>query len=71
MARIDKFRVVRLRFDGVDTIGQAFADEVFRVFVQAHPDVELRVTGANAAVARMIRHVAGDRADAILRDDAD
>ena len=71
LARVDKFRVVRLRFDGVDTIGQAFADEVFRVFVQAHPDVELRATGANAAVARMIRHVAGDRADAILRDDAD
>ena len=32
LARIDKFKVVLFEFDKVDTIGQAFADEVFRVF---------------------------------------
>jgi anti-sigma regulatory factor (Ser/Thr protein kinase) len=68
LARIDKFKVVLFEFDRVDTIGQAFADEVFRVFAQAHPDMELHAVGANTAVERMIRHVAGDRADAILED---
>ena len=51
---------------GLDTIGQAFADEVFRVFANEHPDMQLYVTGANPAVQHMIRHVAGDRTGAIL-----
>ena len=32
LARVDRFRTVVLDFKGVDAIGQAFADEVFRVF---------------------------------------
>jgi anti-sigma regulatory factor (Ser/Thr protein kinase) len=66
LARIDKFKVVILEFDGVDMIGQAFADEVFRVFTNEHPDMELYALGTNPAVEHMIRHVAGDRADTIL-----
>ena len=58
--------VLRLDFTGVAMIGQAFADEVFRVFANDHPDMELFAVGANTTVAHMIRHVAGDRADAIL-----
>ena len=66
LARTDKFKVVLLEFDKVDTIGQAFADEVFRGFANDHPDMELFAVAANTAVARMIRRVAGDRAEAIL-----
>ena len=66
LAGLDRFSVVLLDFEGVDLIGQGFADEVFRVFVHEHPDMELYADGANPAVARMIRHVAGDRAGAIL-----
>jgi hypothetical protein len=66
LARIDRFQVVWFGFDKVNTIGQAFADEVFRVFAHAHPDIELHARGTNPDVERMIRHVAGDRADAIL-----
>ena len=36
--RFEKFRHVILDFDGVNEIGQAFADEVFRVFQTAHPN---------------------------------
>lgn len=36
--RFERFRHVILDFVGVNEIGQAFADEVFRVFAQAHPD---------------------------------
>jgi hypothetical protein len=69
LARIDKFKVVLFEFYKVDMIGQAFADEVFRVFAQAHPDMELYAVGVTPAVERMIRHVAGDLADAILGSD--
>ena len=39
--RFDRFRTVILDFDGVETIGQAFADEVFRVFQTAHPEITM------------------------------
>jgi anti-sigma regulatory factor (Ser/Thr protein kinase) len=54
LARIERFREVILDFSGIETIGQAFADEVFRVFQHQHPDVHLIAVNANEDVARMI-----------------
>ncbi len=54
LARFERFKVVMLNFSGVATIGQAFADEVFRVFKLRHPEVELVVVQANSDVKRMI-----------------
>ncbi|MBT5232008.1 MAG: STAS-like domain-containing protein [Methylococcales bacterium] len=49
-----EFRTVILDFDGVDSIGQAFADEIFRVFAVRHPEIELIHTKANIKVTKMI-----------------
>ena len=57
--RFEKFRTVVLDFKGVELIGQAFADEVFRVFALAHPEVELIPLNANKEVGQMIAHVLG------------
>lgn len=57
IARFEKFRTVVLDFKGVALIGQAFADEVFRVFALAHPEVELNPLNANKEVGQMIAHV--------------
>lgn len=54
LTRIDRFKVVMLDFVGVASIGQAFADEVFRVFRQKHPEVELVPIHASSEVKRMI-----------------
>jgi len=54
LARFDRFKIVMLDFTGVTSIGQAFADEVFRVFRSKHPDVELAPINASAEVKRMI-----------------
>lgn len=54
LGRFDRFRIVMLDFAGVASIGQAFADEVFRVFRHRHPDVELVPINASAEVKRMI-----------------
>ena len=61
LARIDNFKVVALDFTGVEWIGQGFADEIFRVYKAAHPDVEILVQGANAAVQAMIEHAKAGR----------
>jgi anti-sigma regulatory factor (Ser/Thr protein kinase)/biotin operon repressor len=54
LARIDRFKTVVLDFAGVASIGQAFADEVFRVFRARHPAVELVPIHANGDVSNMI-----------------
>lgn len=55
LLRIDKFRSVVLDFANVNQIGQAFADEIFRVFARSHPNVDLQFVNANGDVARMIK----------------
>jgi anti-sigma regulatory factor (Ser/Thr protein kinase) len=54
VARFEGFKTIRLDFNGVDEIGQAFADEIFRVFAAAHPNVALVPVEANEAVMRMV-----------------
>lgn len=53
--RFERFSMVVLDFQGVPEIGQAFADELFRVFVRQHPDVSLLYVDAEAQVEQMIR----------------
>jgi anti-sigma regulatory factor (Ser/Thr protein kinase) len=55
LLRIDRFRKVVLDFKNVNQIGQAFADEIFRVFVRSHPSVDVHFTNANEEVVKMIR----------------
>jgi hypothetical protein len=54
LARIELFKTVIFNFTGVDSIGQAFADEIFRVFAEQHPEVELLTAHVNSEVRRMI-----------------
>lgn len=51
---LERFETVVLDFAGLDLIGQGFADELFRVWQRAHPEVELQVTGASRGVKLMI-----------------
>ena len=55
VARLDRFKEVVLDFNGIPSIGPAFADEIFRVFTSSHPAVHLRVMNASAEVQKMIR----------------
>jgi hypothetical protein len=57
LARIEKFKVVIFDFDGVEAIGQAFADEVFRVFRQQHREIESIYINANEHVQQMLLRV--------------
>jgi hypothetical protein len=54
LARFDRFKTVVLDFEGVEAVGQAFADEIFRVFAQEHPDIKLVEINANPDVQQMI-----------------
>jgi len=57
MARTELFKEVDLDFTGIERIGQAFADEIFRVFKNEHPEVKVSVLNAGAEIAKMISWV--------------
>ena len=54
LARVDRFKIVIFDFSNIDQIGQAFADEVFRVFKKQHPEMQFYFSKANADVEDMI-----------------
>ena len=54
IARLDLFKTIIFDFEGVATVGQAFADEIFRVFANEHPNLELLPIHTNSEVKRMI-----------------
>jgi len=57
ITRFNKFVEVGLDFNGVNQIGQAFADQIFRVFKNKHPEVRLLVIKATKNVKNMIQRV--------------
>ena len=56
LARIEKFKTVILDFEGVRSIGQAFADEIFKVFTLRNKDITVLHINANKDVEQMIMH---------------
>lgn len=57
LARVEKFKIVLLDFSGIDSIGQAFADEIFRVFCSFNPDIRIFSVNTNEDIENMIKHV--------------
>ncbi len=58
-ARFEAFSEVEIDCRDVEEMGQAFADELLRVWVLQHPDTHLDVTNASPSVLKMVRHVRG------------
>lgn len=57
VANLEKFSEIVLDFRDVKSVGQGFADEVFRVFARRHPAVKIATENTNPGVDAMIRHV--------------
>lgn len=57
LARFERFKEVMLDFQGVETIGQAFADEIFRVYRREHSEIEIKWLNTSSEIDQMIRHV--------------
>ena len=53
IARFDKFKKVVLDFQGVREIGQAFSDELFRVYGKNNPQIELIPMNMEKGVEQM------------------
>jgi len=54
---LEKFRHIVLDYDKVPTVGQAFVDEIYRVFQSKHPSITIESVNTNEAVKFMIDRV--------------
>ncbi len=54
LTRFEEFSEVVLDFHGVEDIGQAFADEIFRVFRNQHPEITIVAARAEPDVQKSI-----------------
>lgn len=63
MARVTRFKHVGLDFQGVDKIGQPFADEIFRVFTSEHPDITVYSINENDQIKNAIKKAKADATD--------
>lgn len=61
LTRFEKFKEIILDFTNVTSIGQAFADEVFRVFQTQNPDVHLVPINMSEQIQKMIAHVTSEK----------
>ncbi len=54
-ARLPQFKRAEVDFTGVEDVGHAFADELFRVFARAHQQLELVPLNMTPRVAALVR----------------
>ncbi|MFZ2655264.1 MAG: DUF4325 domain-containing protein [Victivallales bacterium] len=66
---LDKFKELVLDFKDVNSIGQGFADELFRVFMTANPDIRMHITNAGEPVRILLSHVVDNKINGRLTID--
>jgi anti-sigma regulatory factor (Ser/Thr protein kinase) len=54
LAGLEKFKIILLDFEDVPIVGQAFADEIYRVFQNAHPGIEIKEENMSEGVKFMV-----------------
>ena len=54
LSGLEKFKIIVFDFDKVPVAGQAFADEIFRVFHNKHPYITLEAVNMNEGVKFMV-----------------
>jgi len=57
LRRIDQFKEIIMDFKEISFIGQAFADEIFRVFQERNPEIKLHYVNAQDTIERIIQSV--------------
>lgn len=55
LARVERFKYVVFDFEGISGIGQSFADEIFRVYANNHPNIDLHPVNMVLNVEKMVK----------------
>lgn len=54
LSGLEKFKVIIMDYDKVPTVGQAFADEIYRVFKNKRPSIQIQDINMNESVKFMV-----------------
>lgn len=57
LSGLNKFNELTLDFKDVKTMGQGFADEIFRVFRIKYPNIIIKTENVSSALQQMINHI--------------
>ena len=63
LLNLDKFKEIILDFKGVKSIGQGFADEIFRVFRKEYPDTIIGTENVNPTLKPIIKRAVDNNGD--------
>lgn len=63
MSGLDKFRTVILDYQHINAVGQAFADQIFRVWHNEHPGTVIETVNSNENIDMMIKRARGVGSD--------
>jgi len=64
---LEKFKIVVLDFKGVESVGQAFIDEIFRVFKNEYPNIDIHYFNTNEEVEGMIKREIATRSSTNIK----
>ena len=56
---VEGYKELVIDFRGIEFMGRGFADEVFRVFQEEHPEIKITPLHASTSMLAMIRHLGG------------
>ncbi len=68
LTNLDKFKHVALDFSGIDSVGQAFADEIFRVYTRNNPEIVLTPINMSNDVMKIVEASVSQRRKEMLSD---
>ncbi len=57
LSGLHKFKEIIIDFQGVQSVGQGFADEIFRIFKREHPQITIKTENLDQTLKPIIDHV--------------
>lgn len=60
LAGLDKFKIILFDYEKVPIVGQSFADEIYRVFQERHPDIRLENENMSEGVRFMVKRAVNE-----------
>jgi len=67
LERLEKFKVILLDFENVPLVGQAFVDEIYRAFQNAHSDILIQEENMSEGVKFMVKRAKNEAKRSKLR----
>lgn len=61
LSGLERYKKIIFDFSGIEVVGQAFTDEIFRVFNILHPDIILEPINMSESVNLMVSHAINDQ----------